>query len=460
MWKDWWHKIRINIKPSFRRMHQNHTVLMFQLSLSSNKKTMRVTMELGGINKKIYFAGLTGEIMEWFDFTVYGFFSLIIAQKFFPSDNHFVSLMAAFAAFAIGFVMRPLGAMVFGHMGDTFGRKKVLTVSIFLMAFPSLIIAITPTFATIGIFAPILLILMRMLQGLSVGGEHTGSVVYLSELSTANNRAFAAVVPFVGTVLGTLLGSLVGVMVFSVFSHATILQWAWRIPFFMGTGIAFVGIVIRRYLPESYHPKDNTSTAAPMVEIYRNHLQAFFKVFFLNLTFAVGFYTIFIYNPLWMQQFSHVTKDYSLEINSLALVVAIVAMLLSSSLSNRFGRKPMLIIATGGLTLFSYPLYKLMLSPIPFHLLLGQVSFALFIGIFMGVVGVVMVELFDKEIRMSAVSVSFNLCFAIFGGTAPMIATWLIHTSHDNVSVGWYLSLVSGVSLLTALTIPETFTKE
>ncbi|MBU1232931.1 MAG: MFS transporter [Proteobacteria bacterium] len=412
------------------------------------------------INKKIYFAGLTGEIMEWFDFTVYGFFSLIIAQKFFPSDNHFVSLMATFATFAIGFVMRPLGAMVFGHIGDTFGRKNVLTISIFLMAFPSLIIGITPTFSTIGIFAPILLILMRMLQGISVGGEHTGSVVYLTELSNANNRAFAAVVPFVGTVLGVLLGSLIGVMIFSLCSQATILQWAWRIPFFLGTGIAFVGIVIRKSLPESYHPEDSAKTVTPMVDIFKNHLRPFIKVFFLNLIFASGFYTIFIYNPLWMQKFSHTTKSYSLEINSLALVVAILAMLLSSRLSNTFGRKPLLITATAGLTLFSYPLYKMMLSSIPYHLLIGQTVFGLFIGIFMGVIGVVMVELFDKRVRMSAVSVSFNLCFAIFGGTAPMVATWLIHTTHDNISIAWYLSAASGISLLTALTLPETYKKE
>jgi len=417
-------------------------------------------MEKGAINKKIYFAGLTGEILEWFDFTVYGFFSLIIAQKFFPSENHFVSLMAAFAAFAIGFVMRPLGAIVFGHIGDTFGRKKVLTASIFLMAFPSCIIAITPTFSVIGIFAPILLILMRMLQGLSVGGEHTGSVVYLTELSNSDNRSFAAVIPFVGTVLGVLLGSLVGVGIFTCFSHESVVAWAWRIPFCMGTGIAFVGILIRKYLPESYHPKDESRSVAPMVDIYRNHLGAFLKVFFLNMTFAVGFYTVFIYNPLWMQKFSNTTNSYALEINSLALVVAILAMLISSSLSNRFGRKPMLIISTGGLTLFSFPLYTLMSGSLTYHLLLGQTLFAVLIGTFMGVVGVVMVELFDKEVRMSAVSIAFNLCFAIFGGTAPMIATWLVHTSHNNISVAWYLALASGVSLVTVFTLPETFKKE
>ena len=412
------------------------------------------------MNKKLYFAGLVGEIMEWFDFTVYGFFALIIAAKFFPSDNHFVSLMATFATFAIGFLMRPIGALVFGHIGDTFGRKKVLTASIFLMAFPSLIIGIMPTFATIGIFAPIILILMRMLQGISVGGEHTGSVVYLTELSNLSNRAFSAVVPFVGTVLGVLLGSLVGVTIFSLFDHDTIMQWAWRIPFSMGVLIAVVGIIIRKYLPESYHPKADTETQTPIVDVVQNHLKAFLKIFFLNLTFAAGFYTIFIYNPLWMQKFLHVSKSYSLEINSASLVLTIIAMLLSSHLSNRFGRKPMLIIATAGLTLLSYPLYKMMLSSITYQLLIGQSVFALLIGVFMGVIGVVMVEMFDKNIRMSAISVSFNLCFAMFGGTATMIATWLIHTTHNNLSVAWYLSLASLISFIAALTLPETYKKE
>lgn len=410
--------------------------------------------------QKLYFAGLIGEILEWFDFTVYGFFALIIAAKFFPSDNHFVSLIATFATFAVGFLMRPLGALIFGHIGDQFGRKNVLITSIFLMAFPSLIIAITPTFATIGIFAPIILILMRMLQGVSVGGEHTGAIIYLTELSNLKNRAFSGVVPFIGVVLGVLLGSLVGVTIFSLFEHDTILQWAWRIPFFMGVLIAVVGITIRKYLPESYHPENGTETQTPIVDVLQNHLKEFLQMFFLNSAFAAGFYTIFIYNPLWMQKFSHALKSESLKINSIALVLTIMAMLLSSYLSNKLGRKPMLIIATAGLTLLSYPLYKMMLSNITHHLLIGQAVFAVFIGTFMGVIGVVMVELFDKEIRMSAVSVSYNLCFAILGGTAPMIATWLIHTTHNNLSVAWYLSLASLISLIATLTLPETYKKE
>ena len=411
--------------------------------------------------KKLYFAGLVGEVMEWFDFTVYGFFALIIAANFFPSENHFISLIATFATFAIGFLMRPLGALIFGYLGDKVSRKNVLTTSMFLMAAPSLIIAITPTFATIGVFAPILLILMRMLQGISVGGEHTGSIVYMTELSTKENRAFSAVVPFVGTVLGVLLGSLFGVTIFSIFQHETIVQWAWRIPFFMGVVIAFVGVHIRKYLPESYVPHSDTKKIqTPIVEVVQKHLKPFVQVFFLNLPFAVGFYMIFIYNPLWMQKFLHTTKSYSLEINSLSLLVTIAAMLLSCSLSNRIGRKPPLIAATAGLTVLSYPLYKLMLSDMPYHMFIGQCSLCFMIGTFMGVIGVVMVELFDKEVRMSGVSVSFNLCFAFFGGTAPMVATWLIHTSHSDLSIAWYLSLVSFVSFVVTLTLPETYKKE
>jgi len=412
------------------------------------------------MQNKLYFAGLVGEIMEWFDFTVYGFFALIIASKFFPSENHFVSLMATFATFAVGFLMRPLGALIFGDIGDSLGRKKVLITSIFLMAFPSLVVGIMPTFATIGIFAPVILIFMRMLQGLSVGGEHTGSIVYLAELSHQKNRALSAVIPFVGTVTGVLLGSLVGVTIFSLFAHETIMQWAWRIPFFLGVLIAVVGMIIRKCLPESYQPEADTKTQPPIIDVVQHHFKTFLQVFLLNLPFAAGFYTIFIYNPLWMQKFLDVSKSHSLQINSVSLVITIIAMLLASFLSNKVGRKPVLIVATAGLTFLSYPLYKMMLGTITFHLFIGQGLFAVFIGLFIGVTGVVMVELFDKNIRMSGVSVSFNLCFAMFGGTAPMIATWLIHTTHDNVSIAWYLSLVSLISFITVLTIPETYKKE
>ncbi len=198
----------------------------------------------------------------------------------------------------------------------------------------------------------------------------------------------------------------------------------------------------------------------PIAEVFKYHRSAFAQVFFLNITFAVGFYTVFIYNPIWMQKFLLLSKTYSLEINSIALLIAVIAMVFSSRYSNKVGRKPLLLIASGGLTLFSYPLYKLMLSDLFLHALIGQGIFAVFIGMFMGVTGVVMVELFKKSIRMSAVGVAFNLSFAIFGGTAPMIATWLIHTTHNNLSLAWYMSLSAFISFIAVLTIDETYKKE
>ena len=417
-------------------------------------------MEDVSLRRKLYVAGFVGEIMEWFDFTVYGFFALIIAKNFFPAENHFISLIATFAAFAIGFLMRPLGAAFFGFMGDTYGRKKVLTTSMFLMAIPSFIIAVMPTYETIGIFAPIILVFMRMLQGISVGGEHTGSIIYLAELSDHKKRAFSAAVPFVGTILGVLSGSLVGVVVFALFSTEAIDTWAWRIPFAMGVLIAFVGMMIRKHLPESYAKDNEATTTIPLVTIYKKHFTPFIKVFLMNLPFAVGFYMIFIYNPIWMQQFLDDSKAYTLEINSLALFIAMIVMPAAALLSNRVGRKPVILGATAGLTLFSWPLYRLMLSDVPFHALIGQGTFAIFIGVFMGTIGIIMVELFSKDIRMSAVSIAFNTSFAIFGGTAPMVATWLIHTSGDNLSLAWYLSLSAFISFVTILTIDETYEKK
>jgi len=417
-------------------------------------------LEQAAMRRKLYIAGLVGEILEWFDFTVYGFFALIIAKNFFPAENHFISLVASFAAFAIGFLMRPMGSFIFGYLGDHVGRKKVLTTSIFLMAFPSLVIALSPTYATIGIFAPVLLVLMRMLQGLSVGGEHTGSIIYLAELSDHKKRAFAAAVPFIGTVFGVLLGSLVGTAIFALFPRDSVSGWVWRIPFAMGSLIAFIGIMIRKHLPESYATEENTPSATPVAEVFRKYRSPFIKVFLINLPFAVGFYTVFIYNPIWMQQFLHDSKQYTLEINSVALLITMLAIPLSARLSSKVGRKPLLLTATGGLTLFSWPLYRLMLSDVPFHALIGQSLFAVFIGLFMGTIGVVMVELFKRNIRVSAVSIAYNISFAIFGGTAPMAATWLLHTTHNNLSLGWYLSASALISLLTILTIDETYRKE
>jgi MHS family proline/betaine transporter-like MFS transporter len=219
-------------------------------------------------------------------------------------------------------------------------------------------------------------------------------------------------------------------------------------------------MMIRKYLPESYHPEQCPTVKVPIIDVLQHHYKPFLQIFFLNLTFAAGFYTVFIYNPLWMQKFTHITKSYSLEINSTALLITILAMLASSALSNKIGRKPILLFSTAGVALLSYPLYSMMLSPSAYKLFIGQGGFAVLLGAFIGVIGVVMVENFDKNVRMSGVSVSFNLCFAMFGGTAPMVSTWLIHTTHDSLSVAWYLALVSAVSCIAALTLPETYTKE
>lgn len=412
------------------------------------------------VSKKIYMAGLLGEVMEWYDFTVYAFFALIIASQFFPSDNHFVSVTAAFAAFAVGFLMRPLGAIFFGYIGDNFGRKKVLYYSIFMMAIPSLIIGLMPTYATIGVMAPLFLVLMRMFQGLSVGGEHTGSVIYLAELAEHKNRAISAVIPFVGSILGILLGSLVGVLIYSIFDDKTVNDWAWRLPFIFGVVISLVGVMIRKTLPDSHEVSKEKAEKKDIKKILKENMASFVKVFLMNLTLAVGFYTVFIYNPIWMQKFLHVSKDFSLEINSISLFITIIAMFISAYVSNIVGRKPMLIVASAGLTLFSHPLYELMLSDTYHHILLGQGAFAILIGAFIGVIGVVMVELFPSNIRVSAVSIPYNLSFAIFGGTVPMIATWLIHTSGDSMAIAWYISGASLISFITILSIPETFKKE
>ncbi len=403
-------------------------------------------------HSKLILAGLIGNVLEWYDFSVYGYFAVVFASKFFPSDDPAISLIQSFGAFAAGFLMRPVGAAFFGHIGDHHGRKKALSLSIFFMAFPTLLIGILPGYDTIGILAPILLVLLRMLQGLSVGGEYTSSIVYLSESAPKGKRGLFSSAALIGGFAGILLGSLVGSFIMGFLSVEQVHAWGWRLPFLMGVPLAFFGFYIRRKMPETMIADKNAKK--PLAHVHRNW-KGIMMVSGLNVLSAVSFYAVFIFMSTWLQNYVHISHSLALQINSFCMVVLMIVAPVAAWISDKVGRKPVLIAASLALMLFAYPLIWLMHHQNTLMILTGQTCLSIIIGSYMGIIPSVLSEMFPKKTRVSSVGLGYNIIYAILGGTAPVLAMWVIHKTNNEISFAWLIILAASISFITALFIKE-----
>lgn len=406
--------------------------------------------------RKVIAAGISGNVLEWYDFAVYGFYAPIIGKLFFPSEDPTVSLIASFGAFAAGFLMRPVGGFIFGHIGDKIGRKRALILSVMLMAIPTGIIGILPDHATIGIAAAVLMVLMRMLQGLSVGGEYTGSIVYLAEHSPTKRRGFFTSWTLFGAVGGILLGSGVGALISNLLTEAQVADWGWRVAFISGILVGVVGMIIRRHLPDMPEDASADKPKSPVVEAIKTQWRSMAKVIGFNIINAVGFYMMFVYVVTWLIKQVKEPRSDALDINTISMAVLLVLVPICGALSDKIGRKPLLLFGAGGIAIFGYPLIWLMHHPDFMMILLGQLGFSVLIGAYFGAGPATLTEMFPRRVRVSALSVGYNIGLAIFGGTTPLVATWLISRTHNDLSIAWYLIACAIVSFLVVLTLKET----
>ncbi|MFN3232943.1 MAG: MFS transporter [Alphaproteobacteria bacterium] len=407
--------------------------------------------------KRLAGASAIGNVLEWYDFAVYGFFAPIIAAQFFPSDDPVFSLIASFGAFAAGFFMRPVGAALFGYVGDRFGRSKALFYSVMMMAVPTGLIAILPTAESWGVAAAVLMVMLRMAQGLAVGGEYTSSVVYLAEHSPAKRRALFSAFPLNGANVGILLASAIGAALSSMLSTEALHEWGWRAAFGFGILVAIVGLFLRRGLHDT--PAD-LPEKSPVIVAFRDHWRGILRGFGLIVGYAAGYYMIFVYLVTWLVGTVKEPESTALDINTIAIASMLVLIPISAWLSDRFGRRLMLVIGYGGMVLFAYPLIWLMHHPDATLILLGQLGFAALISTFAASIPSTLVEMFPREIRVTAVGLSYNLTFALFGGTAPMVAVWLISRTHNDHAFVWYIIGLAAISFLVALTVKDRHGEE
>ena len=401
-------------------------------------------------------AGTAGNVMEWYDFAVYGYFAATIGRHFFPSTDATTSLIAAFGVFAAGFLMRPLGGVVFGHIGDHVGRKAALTISVLAMAIPTFLIGILPGYAVLGPTAAVLLVILRMIQGLSVGGEYTTSIVFLVEGAGRNHRGFAGSWSGFGAVGGILLGSAVGALVTLTLSPSEVASWGWRLPFLAGLFVGLAGLYVRRHIPELPHPKADSSAGSPVWQALRTHGRTILRIGLLNVINGVGFYVAFVFLVTYMQTIGKLSEAAALEINTVNMIALLAMFPVAGWLSDRVGRKALLVAGIGGLLVLSWPLFWALHHPSSASWnFAGQLGFAVLFGLFGGALPVTMVETTPREVRCSAISVGYNLSVGVLGGMTPLVATWLMQRTRDDLAPAYYIMAAALVSLVIAVSLPK-----
>jgi MHS family proline/betaine transporter-like MFS transporter len=403
-----------------------------------------------GHRRRALLAGISGYVLEWFDFGVYGFLAPIIAKNFFPAANDHVALLASFAVFGVGFVARPVGSLVLGRMGDTRGRQKALSVTMLLMAGSTVLIGCLPSFAQVGFWAPVLLVLARLIQGFSAGGEWGTAAAFLVEWGGRNRRGFFGAFQQSSIAAGLLLGSAVAAIITSVLSADDLTSWGWRIPFFLGALLGPLGMYIRRKVPES-PAYAKVKTEAPLLqEKTRGFSKSVFHAFSFVIFWAVSSYMVSVYMPTFAAKYGHITRQQALWTSTASLATVLLLAPLMGAASDKFGRKPLLLTSCVFFLLFSYPLYGFIVSGITFTTFfwtqwIMNVVFAMYSGAGPSALA----EMFPTRVRSTGVSFGGALAM-ILGGFSPFLTTWVIEGTGEAANAGWILS-ISALATLPAL---------
>jgi MHS family proline/betaine transporter-like MFS transporter len=413
---------------------------------------VKVNPGLSGLRATVAVA--IGNVFEWYDFVVYSYFAVIIAARFFPAIDETASLLAVFATFGVGFIFRPLGAVVIGAIGDRKGRKTALVLTIMLMACGTLLIGLVPSYETIGIAAPIILVIARLLQGFSVGGEWGTSIVYIVESAPSGKRALYSSFQQVTVVGGLLLGSGIAASLATLLDSASMQSWGWRVPFLIGALIAPVGLYMRRNIDETppylrHAEVSRATTRMPVVKTV--------QAFGISLVWSVVAYIFLVYMPTFTEKHAGLSNAAALWANTLCLSLLMVAIPISGRLSDYVGRKPLLLAGCVAFMVLPLPLFTLVLANPSLELVvIAQLLAGLAIALYLGPAPATIAEIFGTATRTTYVSTVNGISVAIFGGFAPFIATWLIAVTGSAVAPMYYVAASAAVSALIISSLRET----
>ena len=417
----------------------------------------------GGVRKRAVVAAVIGNFIEWYDFTLYGYLAVAIAPLFFPSEDRLVSLMATFAVFGVAFVMRPIGALVFGSIGDRIGRRNTLAAIILITSGGTFFIGVIPSYETIGILAPLLLVLARVVQGFAVGGEYGGATAFMVEYAPEGKRGVYGSWQFVTQGGSLIVGLLIVTGLTAAFSEEALLSWAWRIPFLIALPLGLIGLYMRLRLDDTpafqavqeHHEVERT----PLKESLRRHGKDLLKV--VGLTWLLtGLTYLLIFMPTYLSEELDVPLSSAYTAVLLGTAAYCVTAFVAAVLSDRIGRRKPFLLGAPVVAVFAVvPIFLLIQTANFAAITLALVIVGVILGSSAGVYAAATCEVFPTNVRYSSLSLGYSVAVSIFGGTTPLIFTALLASTGNPISPAFYLIAAALAGIVAALTFPETATE-
>ncbi|WP_024802864.1 MFS transporter [Nocardia sp. BMG51109] len=409
---------------------------------------------------KIVRAAVVGTVVEYYDFGIYGYMATTIATLFFASHDDTAALLGTFATFAVAFFLRVPGGIVFGHIGDRYGRKRALSWTILLMVAATAVMGMLPTYVTLGIWATVVLVLARCLQGFAAGGELGGANAFVSESAPAHRRATYTSMVNSGTYLGSLVASLIALALTGLFTEDQILAWAWRVPFLLSLVIGVVGIWIRNHMEETpqFHELSSKGETkkVPVVELLRSSGGPLVKIILLGALITGGYYIASVYAATYLQKSGGQSSTVAFLSTSLALVLGVATLPVAGYAADRWGRRPILIGGSVASVVLGVPMFMLMAGGSVWQAVVGQSVLFIAVSVVNAASYVSYVEMLEASVRYSGLALGNNTTNMLLGGTAPFIATWLIDLTGNSLAPAGYFVFCALLTLGAALFVRET----
>ncbi|MFJ2813308.1 glycine betaine/L-proline transporter ProP [Streptomyces sp. NPDC091279] len=452
---------------------RRHRVLFRAIDRRRHPKLRRtdITVTDEAAVKRATKAAALGNAMEWYDFGIYSYLAATIGKVFFPSGNDTAQLLSSFATFAVAFLVRPVGGMVFGPLGDKVGRKQILSITMIMMAVGTFAIGLIPSHASIGFWAPALLIFFRLVQGFSTGGEYGGASTFIAEYAPDKRRGFFGSFLEFGTLAGYIGASGLVVILTSVFSESQMLDWGWRIPFLVAAPLGFIGLYLRLKLDETPafqkleggHVRASeaadaveTSAAADLGKIFTGYWRPLLLCLALVAAYNITDYMLLSYMPTYLSEELGYGTNHGLLILLLVMVLQMCVINQVGRLSDRFGRKPLLMTGMLGFLVLSVPSFLLIREGNVVLITLGLLLMGLSLVAMLGTMSAALPAIFPTQVRYGSLSVSYNLATSLFGGTTPLVITALISVFDTNLMPAYYAMAAAVVGVIAVLCMKET----